>query len=185
MPSGFASARHPLHGSANRAAMHLQTKTVLKYGGDIAMGHAQTLVHPYPQRQRSRTQLHGRGPQGVGGLTRISSLHPLLALAAAPNGNIKTPPDRLAPHLVLVLRFNLLQGQPASAVAVRGQRHGDHFIHVFRNSFAVTLTVGGARLAPRSLRVGSPLAPGKRSGLSFLGPLSFFQLTPQPVILLA
>src|ERR1700730_5549114 len=185
MPSGFASARHPLHRPANRAAVHAQTKTVLEYGGHIAMRHPQALVHPDCQRQGIRTELHGHGSQCIGGLTRISPLHALVAHAAAPDGNIKAPPDRLAHHLVLVLRFDLLHGQGASAATLRGQRHGDDFIHLFGYGFAVTLAVSGAGLTPWWLWVGFPPTAGKRSGLSFLGPLSFLQLALQPVILLA
>jgi hypothetical protein len=51
---------------------------------------------------------------------RISTLHPLVAGTAAADENIRTPPDGLAHHLVLVLRFDLLYFQRTSTVAVRG-----------------------------------------------------------------
>src|SRR5438105_10809480 len=53
------------------------------------------------------------------------------------------------------------------------------------NSFAVTPVVGGAGLAPRSLWICFPPTSGKRSCLSFAGPLRFFQLPFQPLVLFA
>jgi hypothetical protein len=146
------------------------------------MRHPQALVHLDCQRQRIRTQLHGRGSQRIRGLARISLLHPPVALAAVADGNIKTPPDRLAHHLLLKLRFDLLLFYRTPAAAVCRQRDCDHFIHLLGNGFTVTPAVGGTGLA---LAIALPPSAGKRRRLPFVAPLSFFQLALQLLVLLA
>jgi hypothetical protein len=94
-------------------------------------------------------------------------------------------PDRLAHHFVLILRLYLLHFQSTSAATLRGQRHDDHFIHLFGYGFAVTLAVSGTGLTSWRLWVRFPPSAGKRSRLPFVGTLCFFQLALQPVILSA
>jgi hypothetical protein len=99
--------------------------------------------------------------------------------------NIKTPPDRLAHHLLLKLRCDLLLFYRTPAAAVCRQRDCDHFLHLLGNGFTVTPAVGSTGLAPRSLAIGLPPSTGKRRRLPFVASLSFFQLALQLLVLLA
>lgn len=80
-------------------------------------------------------------------------------------------------------------GRDAARIHLRAKsvscRHGDYFIDLLGNGFAVTLAVGGARLAPRWFRVRFPWAAGKRCGLPLSSPLGFLQLPLQPLVLLS
>jgi hypothetical protein len=84
-------------------------------------------------------QLHRGCSQGVGGLPRIPPLHPPVAHSAATDRNFEAPPDGLAHDLGLKLRSNFFHLQRASAGTLQGWRHGDYFIDLLGNGFAVTL----------------------------------------------
>src|SRR6266581_2088026 len=185
MPGSFSSPRHAIDSAANGTAVHPQLKAVLQDRGHIGMGHAQPFIHLDPQRQRVGTQLHGGGSQGVRGLPPISSLHSLVAHGAATDSNVEAPPDRLPHDLLLKLRLNAFYFQHAPALTLARRRHGDHFIDLFRNGFAVTLAIGAAGVAPGWFRIWFWFAAGKWCGLPFVGALGFFQLLLQPLVLFA
>src|ERR1700730_4873271 len=67
---------------------------------------------------------------------------------------------------------------------LKGWLHGDHFIDLLRNGFAVMLSIGRG-LAPGWFWVRFPLAPGKRCGLPLVGTLGFLPLPPPLRVLLA
>ena len=112
-------------------------------------------------------------------------MDPSPAPLAATDGNIKTSPDRLPHHLVLILRLDFFHFYGAPTRTSRGNRHRNHFVDLLGKGLAVMLAVGGAGLAPWWLRIGFPLTAGKGCGLSLVGPLRFFQLSLQPFVFLA
>ena len=123
--------------------------------------------------------MHGGRSQGVGGLLRIASLYPFVALLTTTDRNIEAPPERLAYDFLLVLRFDPLDCQGPSALTLRGRGYSDHFVDFWGNGFAVPLALGGTGLASRRLGILFPRAPRKRGRLSFARPLSLFQLSLQ------
>jgi hypothetical protein len=102
-----------------------------------------------------------------------------VALLTTTNRNIEAPPERLAYDFLLVLRLNPLYFQGTAALTLRGRGHGDHFVDIWGNGFAVPLAVGGTGLASRRFRILFPRAPRKRGGLPLTRPLSLFQLSLQ------
>src|SRR6266566_2526892 len=61
------------------------------------------------------------------------------------------------------------------------RRGGNDFVHLLGREFAVSSAISSTRLASRGFRMLFSRAPGEGGGLSFVSPLSFFQLTFQVV----
>src|SRR6266478_6368296 len=106
-----------------------------------------------------------------------------MAHLTSTDGDIEAPPDRRAHDLLLILRLNAFYFQLASALTLSRRQHGDHLIDLLGNGFAMMLAIGCAGLASRWPWIRFPPILGKRSCLSFAGPLSFLQLSLQPLVL--
>jgi hypothetical protein len=148
------------------------------------MGHPQRLVHRHRQRQGGRAQLYGGRSERVGCLARIAAVDLFVAHGTATDRDVKAFPDGLPDDFVLILRFDLFEGQGASTRTASWRRHRDHFVDMVRNRFAVAPPICRAGLTAWALRRGLPRAAGKRRRLPLRGPLRLLELAFEPLVFL-
>ena len=123
------------------------------------------------------TQLRGGGPEGIGGLQRMSRLNTSAATAASPHMDIESTHQGLTRNLDLELRMDVVFfGEPATLGALFGQRHIDDLVGLVFGKGAMRLgAIVGARLAARLSGGLLNRSFGERSGLAFLGPRGLLQ----------
>ena len=97
--------------------------------GDLAVRQAGVLVQVGDGRVGVGSELAGGGPQGVGGLKRVSGLNAFAAAMAVADVQVEATDDRPAGNLGLVLSGGeVLGGRTAAVRAGVGQRHVDDLI---------------------------------------------------------
>src|SRR5215475_8215292 len=110
----------------------------------------------------------------------MTSLHPLLAVAAAAHSDIETAHYGSPDNLFLILRFAAFRLHSAAAMrAVLRQWNLDPFIHPRRDRAACLPAVATARLTAWPLWVGFWGAARVRGGLALAGAQRGFQFSAE------
>ena len=114
----------PMHG-ADQAARTAPDAVVLpQQRGDLAERQPHLLVEDDRRRHQPGTQLHGGGPQRVGGLQPMAALHPQAAVLTGPEGDSKlTDGDPLGRQFFLELGGHARRADSSTATrTARRQR---------------------------------------------------------------
>ena len=151
------------------------------------MRQPELLVEDHHEGDGLRPELHGGGPQRVGGLQRMAALHPASTHRAASDPDSKAAHDRVHDRqLFLILHCHAGRRHGAGAVGTRRRhRNGDHLIDT-RRWRSVTV-------APMPCPASAPAAPRRRrrralregGGLAFACPARQVEFVLQPVVLAA
>jgi hypothetical protein len=137
---------------------------------DLPVREAQVLVEVNRQCLCLGTQQAACGSHCVGGLQRVSALHPASAAAAVADLEVEPTADRPARNLLLKLLFELqeLDATPATRIGANGRKRDPVGLVHLRRRRAVRLSaVFLAGLASALVGVRLGLSLGEWSGLTF------------------
>lgn len=189
---GLRLPRRAMDGVHQAAARDGEPETVAEQVADAPEGEAALFVEDHRQGDGLWPELHGRGAQRIRRLQRMPSLDPAATPRAVAHRDPKLVDDgALHGQIFLVLRDDAaVTDGPTAVRAVCGQRCLMGDIDASRRWTMGLAPVGGARLAPRPLRIllrqparkrgRLPIRPAARHVEFFFQPLV---LAPQPVTL--
>ena len=179
--------RRAVQGARDGTGRHREAEALAQEPGDLAMRQPELLVEDHHEGDGLRPELHGGGPQRVGGLQRMATLHPASTHRAASDPDSKAAHDRVHDRqLFLILRCHTGRRHGAGAVGTRRRhRNGDHLIDT-RRWRSVTV-------APMPCPASAPAPPRRRrrralregGGLAFACPARQVEFVLQPVVLAA
>ena len=155
-----------------------------QHRGALAERGADAVLQVRREPQEPRAELHGGGPQGVGGLLGVTPLDPPETRRAPRHRDAEAGDDRLGLGEVdLVLVVDGDRGVVERRVtlgALGRQRDLDGAIHLFgRRPRPMAGRV--PELAPRSLGLGLGRPLGEGCGLALTGPLGLLQFGLEPL----
>ena len=154
--------RRAVQGARDGTGRHREADALAQEPGDLAMRQPELLVEDHHEGDGLRPELHGGGPQRVGGLQRMAALHPASTHRAASDPDIKAAHDRVHDRqLFLILRCHAGRRHGAGAVGTRRRHRNGDSPH---RHAPVAVGDRGAHAVPR---VGARAAAGAAVGGPF------------------
>ena len=164
------------------ATRHRQAVQLLQERHNLAERQSPLFIEDDDQRDHLRAELRGRGAEGIGGLQRMSPLHPPPAAVAAAHMNVKLPDDHTRDRqFFLVLCRDARRCDPAgTAGTVRRESNLVPLVHARWTPPTCLQSIRAARLSAWPLRILFQRL-GKRRGLSESRPPRIVQLSFQVI----
>ena len=170
-PADQPNTAQPPAGYAPTAGGHLDTQPAQQLSA-LAERQAQPVVQPGHPRLGHRADLGAGRPDGIGSLIRVTPLHSLAALAAAPDADAEAGDHwcRGGRQIGLVLLDVTLVIDHPPAVGTAARKGGVELPVDARRGHAMAVaTVLGSRPAPRTLRFDAGLSLRERRRLALTG----------------
>ena len=179
--------RRAVQGARDGTGRHREAEALVQKPGDLAMRQPELLVEDHHEGDGLRPELHGGGPQRVGGLQRMAALHPASTHRAAADPDSKAAYDRVHDRqLFLILRGHAGRRHGAGAVGTRRRhRNGDYLIDARRWRSVTVAPMPGPASAPAAPRRRRRRALREGGGLAFACPTRQVEFVLQPVVLAA
>lgn len=150
---GLALRGGAVQGAHQRAGCNVEAKPCPENGGDLAERQAALFVETHGQRDGLRAEVHGRSPERVRDLERMSALHPAVTAATAADVDVKAPHNGLHRWQVFLVCAATCVSRTRSPQA--GQVDGS-------GTSCVSCTTVGVGRCPRRPYARPGLRPGRR-----------------------